>query len=185
MMRQKERSEQLSQWHEGVGANHTRKVERLEERLAKMERNQPQQAGQDEEPKACELDLDEIDEDTPLEAFEATEEEKAAAKVHAKEFVARLELGNGADPQFQSVSETLMPEGTAIEAEDLEQLTAEASEELGEVKLVKTLSEPRVRYDLTMTVTRVDRAGEKRVIETASGKRTVIEASTSKIGPAR
>ena len=83
LAQQKERSEQLSQWHMGLGDQHTGKVKRLERRLAKMNSNQPPET--EEERGFGEDEPDEVDEDTPLEAFKLTEAQKAAAKVQAKD----------------------------------------------------------------------------------------------------
>jgi hypothetical protein len=177
---QKERSEHLSQWHVGLGDRHTQQVERLEEKLEQMKRNQTQGVGEDKQ--AWEQ---EIDEDTPLEQFEPTEEQKAAAKAQSKAFVEHLEQGQGAEPEFESVNEALMPEGAVVNGKDLEQLTVEASEELGEATVVKTLTETRERYDISITVKRLELEVEKKVVVKGNGERTVMAASTDEYGPAR
>jgi hypothetical protein len=155
-------------------------VERLKEKLEKMKRNQSEGSGEDE--RAWEQ---EISEDTPVEEIELTPEEEAAAEARSIEFVEHLAQGEGADPEFESVNEALMPEGAVVSGQDMVQLAAEATEELPDATVVKTLTETRERYDISITVKRLELTVEKKVIVKENGERTVIAASTDGYGPAR
>jgi hypothetical protein len=124
-----------------------------------------------------------IDIDTPVEEIELSEAEKAESAAYARQFVERLELGNGADPALQSASETLMNGSVVSNADDEVSLPVELPKGVDAEDVIKTLTDTRVRYDISMTVTRVELDVEKKVVVAKDGKRQVISASTSEYGP--
>jgi hypothetical protein len=84
------------------------------------------------------------------------------------------------------VDEALMPEGAVLSGQNMEQLAAEATEELlDDATVVETLTDTRERYDISITVKRLELKVEKKVVVKGNGERTVIAASTDKYGPAR
>jgi hypothetical protein len=177
--RQHERSVRLSDWHKGLKRRHQTRAKRLKEKLAKMSTERsPQHAPR--------LDVrgQEVTENTPVEEIELTEEEKAESAASAEVFAGHLELGDGADQSLQSVNETLMPGGAVLASEAQESLAVELPAGFAEADVVKTLHEPRVRYDFSVTVTRIDLDVEKKVVE-KNGERRVVAASTRDFGPPR
>jgi len=173
----RDRSQHLGRWHGGLTDRHTQTAQSIEKRLEKMKRDQTVEG-----PSAEELA---VIEDMRVEDIELTPEQEAANEVRAEEFVAHLEEGDGADPELESVNETLMPEGAVLSAEHVEHLAAEASEELADATVVKTLKDKRVRYDISISVSRIELEVEKQVVVKDNGERTVIAASTDGFGPAR
>jgi hypothetical protein len=176
---QHERSIRLSDWHKGLKRRHQTRAKRLGRKLAKMPAERTMEH-------ASRLDVrgQEITENTPVEDIELTEEEKAESAASAQVFVEHLELGDGADQSLQSVNETLMPGGAVLANVEQESLSVEVPEELARAKVVKELHEKRVRYDFSVTVTRIELDVEKKVIE-KDGERYVVAASTRDIGPPR
>jgi len=172
-----ERSSLLTDWHVALVASHTDKVRRIKERLARMASQTPIEGP----PQQDEVPL----EDIPVEEFELTEEQKAETKRQSKKFVEHVTLGNGLDPSFQSVHETLMPGGAAIAAEQHEYLDVVVPKELARAEVVKTTTETRERYDFAFTVSRVSLEVEKKILEDKDGQRHVLTASTSAFGPPR
>ena len=61
-------------------------------------------------------------------------------------------MGDGADPAFKSVNETLMPSGAVLSTEEAVSLRAEVPAELAEATVVKEMNELRVRYDFSVAV---------------------------------
>jgi hypothetical protein len=64
-------------------------------------------------------------------------------------------------------------------------LDVELPEGISEENVVKTMSDERVRYDLSLRVTRVELDVEKKVVVNEDGTRQVFSASTSQFGPPR
>jgi hypothetical protein len=179
---QRDRSERLGHWHDGLNNQHQGKVKRLEEKLAKMSTESTTK--QDPEGDA-EKELEKI-QNTPVEEIELTEQEKAESMARTLKFVEHLELGAGrAEPALQSVNETLMPAGAILADEDQVFVAANLPEGFTEGDVVKTLNETRVRYDFTVAVTRVELDVEKKVVVSEDGKRHVVSASTAQYGPPR
>lgn len=177
---QLDRSVRLSGWHADLNERHQGKATRIEEKLTKMKTA----ATTDHEQEASRNNQD-VNEDTPLEEIELTEEQKAASLASALEFGEHLQLGDGADPTLQSVNETLMPGGAVVTIEEFEDLAAELPEELADGTVVKTLNEQRVRYDFSVSVSRIELDVEKKVVVKPNGERAVVVASTASVGPPR
>jgi len=175
---QLDRSVQLGGWHAELNDRHHRKATRIEKRLAKMKTT----ATTDREQETLMTDQD-VTEDTPVEEIELTPEEQAASQTIARQFGEHLMLGAGADPALQSVNETLMPGGAVVTTEEYEDLLAEVPEDLADATLVKTLHERRVRYDFTVSVSRIEIDVEKKVVVKPNGERTVVATSTAAFGP--
>ena len=182
LLAKRDRCLSLGLWHEGLVEQHTCTGERIEEKLEEMKRNQTEATEAGASTSSVEQ---EIFEKTMTEEIEQTPEEKAAALARAEAFVARMEEGEGADPALVSVNEALMPEGAVLSTEHVAYLAAEASEELSDARVVKTLKENRVRYDISISVSRLELEVEKQVVEKGNGERTVIAATTDGYGPAR
>lgn len=167
------RGRRLARWHSELRTRHDKRVERFEKRLAEMQTKKTEGSKQETtEPER----LDDI----PL-----TAEEQAAVEAAADRFAENLAKGNGADPALKSVAETLMPAGAVLVREEHVSLPAEVPEDLAEARVLKTLNERRVRYDFSVTVTRLNLDVEKKVVVDHDGQRTVIAGSTINHGPPR
>lgn len=184
---QKERSCRLGDWHEDLHGRHTRRATRLEEKLAKMEPDPPSSNAPTEEraEPAAAASQQEITIDTPVEEIELTEEERAESYARGVELADHLEMGEEADPALTSVSETLMPGGAAVTDGEMEHLAATLPAELAGAKVVKTLSDERVRYDVSVSVNPITLNVQKHVVVKENGERTVVSASTDPYGPPR
>jgi hypothetical protein len=163
---------QLADWHRGLGEGHTKRVERLKKRLAKMPKDKAERP-------------QESDEIPPLEEIELTEEERAQTKAATGRFIEHMLTGRPADPAMESVSETLMPGCAVLVNEEHESLPAVLPEDLADAQVVKTHHEERVRYDFSVTVTRIVLDLEKKVVVDKDGERYVIVPSTLEYGPPR
>jgi hypothetical protein len=185
---QRDRSHRLGDWHADLRERHGRRANRIEERLAKMKTDPPAPvaAQQDKpvEPESPEP-LQEVTEDTPVEQIELTEEERARARACGVELADHLEMGQEPDPALTSVTETLMPGGAVVTDAEMAHLAASLPAELAGAKVVKTLSDQRVRYDVSVTVTPITLNVQKHVVVNDNGERTVVSASTDAYGPAR
>jgi len=164
---------QLADWHRGLGSGHDKRVERLKKRLAKMSKDKQGDTKQD---------LEEI---PPLDEIEPTEEERAQTKAATARFIEHLLTERRADPAMRSVSETLMPGCAVLVHEEHASLPAVVPEDLADAQVVKTHHEPRVRYDFSVTLTRIELDVEKKVVVDKDGERYVIAASTLEYGPPR
>ena len=164
-------SVRLEGWHGELKKRHRGRGKRIKKRLTKLKSAAKARHEQ------------EVTEDIPLEEIELTPEELAEVQAHAIEFGKHLLEGNGADPALQSVNETLMPGGAVVCTEERESLAAELPKELAEATVVKTLHETRVRYDFTVSVSRIELDVEKKVVVTPDGERAVVAASTAEFGP--
>jgi len=177
----RDRSDRLSRWHSVLDERHRSKAERYKEQLKKMDSEQNEYP---EGPSAQELKL--LEELPKVEELELTEQEEARYAEQAKQFVERLEQGQGEqDDELRSVDEALMPRGAIVSTEHVEDLAAELSEELCDAKVVKTLEDKRVRYDISVSVSRIELDVDKKVVVKENGERTVVCASTDDYGPAR
>lgn len=123
--------------------------------------------------------------DTPLEEIPLSEEALAEDLREADATVERLELGNGPDPALQSMTETMMNGSVVSTDADAVSLEAELPEGVRDEDVVKTLNETRVRYDFSVSVTRLELDVEKKVVVNEDGSRTVYSASTAAFGPPR
>ena len=169
------RGDELADWHRDLRRKHTRRVKKLRKRLARMA-----------EKKADDGATPELEEIPSLEEIELTEEERAETKAATARFIARLQEGDGPDPAMASVNETLMPGGSVLVHEEHVKLPAPVPEELAGARLIETLhEEPPVRYDFSVTVTRLVLEVEKKILEDANGERRVIAPSTREYGPPR
>jgi hypothetical protein len=167
------REQQLAAWHRDLRKRHRQRAKRLEEKLLKM-------AGEKKDEVEQKAHVPER-----LEDIELTAEEIAETKVATARYIEHLFLGSGADPTMKSVNETLMPGGAVLESEEQVSLPAELPEDLTEDRVVKTLTEQRVRYDFSVAVTRIELDVEKKVVVDQQGERRVVAASTIDYGPPR
>jgi hypothetical protein len=166
------RGRQLAGWHRGLKQHHDERVKRLQKRLARMSKEKADATqGSEELP--------------PLEEIELTEEERAQGEAADDRFVEHLMEGRGADPAMRSATETLMPGGTVLVQEEHARVPALVPEGLAGAQLVKTLNEPRVRYDFAVTVRRIELDVEKKIVVDGDGERHVITGTTSEYGPPR
>jgi hypothetical protein len=86
---------------------------------------------------------------------------------------------------MKSVTETLMPACAVLVQDEHVSLAAEIPENLADARVVKTLSEQRVRYDFSVSLTRIELDVEKKVLVDSDGERHVIAPSTLEYGPPR
>jgi hypothetical protein len=183
---QQNRSERLSQWHAVLNGRHDDKARRAKEKLKKMKdkpKRDPMVEPEQQGPSALEL---EIYEEMPVEQIELSEEQEASAKRQGKEFVEHLGHGEGvAEAELESADETLMPGGGVISVEQIDGLAADLSEQPADTTVIKTLQDKRIRYDISVQVSRIELEVEKQVVIRGNGERTVIAASTDPYGPAR
>lgn len=169
-----DRCHDLADWHEGLTTRHTARAKKLEEKLAKMPKEQTNNGGS-EQP-----------EEIPrLEDIELTEEQIAQAKAAGARFAEHLQAGDGPDPALRSVNETLMPAGSVLERIESAYVPAVVPEALADAEVVETLYEERVRYDFAVEVTRVELDVEKKVLVDQAGERHVVAGSTREYGPPR
>jgi len=184
----RDRCRRLGDWHDDLREQHTRRLNRIEERLAKMSKDPaPPAAGKRDrlaEP-ASTTPLQEIFEDTPVEEIELTEEERARVRARSEELADHMEMGKKADPALTSVTETLMPGGAAVTDGELAHLAATLPAELAGAQVVKTLSDERTRYEVAVTVNPITINVQKHVVVKENGERTVVSASTDPYGPPR
>jgi hypothetical protein len=171
---QRARGQQLADWHRRLGRKHIERAKRLAKRLAKMTK----QKGDDDA-------MQESDEIPPLGPDERTDAERAEDKAATDRFIEHLLTGEHADPAMKSVSETLMPGGAVLVHEARESLPAVVPEDLADARVVKTHHEERVRYDFSVTLTRIVLDVEKKVVVDEDGERYVIAPSTLEYGPPR
>ena len=183
---QRDRSDRLSKWHGRLTKRHRDKAKRSEEKLAKMKkkpRNDPMVESGQQGPSAQELELHE---ETPVEQIELTLEQEAEVEANAKVSVEHLEQGDGAtDTELQPSDKALMPNGAAVSTQQHERLAADLSKQPTDTKIIKTLQDDRVRYDIAVQVNRIELGVEKQVLVNGNGKRTVVSASTDSYGPPR
>ena len=177
LLAKRDRVHELGVWHSGLSERHTQTAERIDKRLEKMKQEQ-----RIEGPSAEELALIE---EIRVEDIELTPEQEAKVAAEGRALLEHMEQGEGVDPELKSVNETLMPEGAVLSTEDVEHLAAAASEELGDATVVKILNDTRVRYDISISVSRIELDVEKQVLKKENGERTVVAATTDGYGPAR
>ncbi len=170
------RVNRLADWHRDLQRRHTRRSKRLLEKLAKMTTEKVDDAlkRRAHEPER----LEDIE-------LELTPEQIAEDKAANQRFIDHMLLGQGPDPAMASVKETLMPGGTVLERDEREQLLAKIPPDLAEARVLKTLNDKRVRYEFSVSVTRIELDVEKKVIVDRDGQRRVIAASTRDFGPPR
>ncbi len=178
----RDRCQYLGDWHVDLYDRHSQKITCIEEKLAKMEPDPPPSSAttEDSAEKAAVVSQDEITIDTPLSdpAFEPTEEQKAKSRGRGIELADHMAMGEDADPALQSVTETLMSDGSVVSHEEMENLSAHLPAELVNAKVVKSLNDPRQRYDISVTVNPITYNVQKYVVVKPNGERTVVSAST-------
>jgi hypothetical protein len=183
---QRDRSDRLSKWHDRLADQHLEKAKSSEEKLTKMKKkpkSDPMIEPEHQGPSAQELELHE---QMPVEQIELSQEQEAKVEANAKVFVEHLELGDGAsDSELQPSEEALMPAGAAVSTEQNERVPADLSKQPADMKIVKTLQDDRVRYDIAVQVSRIELGVEKQVVVNGDGQRTVVSASTDSYGPPR
>ena len=194
---QQERSQHLGDWHHNLHDRHTFKVTRIKEKLATMAPDPPSSVmteeqdssaiTEEQEQKETVVTQDEITIDTPLSdpAFDPTPEQKAKSRARGIELSEHMMKGEGTDPALQSVTETLMSEGTVVGDEETIDLPAHLPDELAKAKVVKSLNDSRQRYEISVTVNPITYNVEKHVVIKPNGERTVVSASTDPYGPPR
>jgi hypothetical protein len=172
--RQIARSDELAEWHRALRERHKTHVKQLKKELQKMAMESRDDGAKWPAPEL-----------PKLEDYELTDEDREESKRAGAAFAEHLRQGDGPDPAMRSVAETLMPSGAVLETTEQETLPAEVPPELAEARVLKTLNEPRVRYDFSVAVTRIELDVEKKIVVDDDGERHVISASTRDIGPAR
>jgi len=110
-------------------------------------------------------------------------EKLAAIEAQAAALVADANLGNGPDPSLAASDETLMNADVVCIDEDDVLVQSELPEGVTEENVVKTLIEPRVRYDFAVTVTELRLDVEKKIVVGKDGVRRVISGDVSEYGP--
>jgi hypothetical protein len=98
-------------------------------------------------------------------------------------FVARAQLGGGADAVLALGDEALMNADVVCVDGTQVLVPAELPEGIGEADVVKTLIEPRVRYDFAVSVTEIQLDVEKKIVVTKNGERRVISGNVHEHGP--
>jgi hypothetical protein len=146
----------LSGWHRDLAARQVTNMNRIKDKLAGL----------------------------PLEEIEPTAAERAEMEEETRRQMERYALGEKPDPALQSVAETLITGGQITTSEECVHLPAPEPEG-EEVEVLTTRSEERVRYDFTLTVTRVVAEVEKKVVVGADGERRMLSATTAELGPPR
>jgi hypothetical protein len=155
-----ERYETLSAWHKELAKRQCRKLKAIRSKLMKMP----------------------IDPD--LGEDERSEEEKAQDAAEVREHMARLRLGGGAQPAFESSKEAFITGAQVATSEETVRLPAPFDEQ-HDGQLLDTVIDERERFDFTFTVRRVKVEVEKKVVLDAEGERRIVSASTASLGPPR
>ncbi|MBN1608592.1 MAG: transposase [Polyangiaceae bacterium] len=107
----------------------------------------------------------------------------AEIEAQSAAFAARANLGGGAETALASAGEDLMNADVVCVDEDWVLVPAELPRDVAEADVVKTLVEPRVRYDFAVTVTRLQLDVEKKIVVTKDGERRVFSGSVHEHGP--
>lgn len=165
------RADRLASWHRELKKQHLKRRARLAEKLAKMSKD-------DDVKKTSEATI-------RLEDIPLTEEEREESRQAGAQFVEHLLQGSGADPTMKPASETLMPGASVLVGEEHASLEAKIPEDLADARVVKTMTEQRVRYDFSVAVTRIELDVEKKVVVDKDGDRHVLAPSTIEYGPPR
>ena len=122
--------------------------------------------------------------DPDLGEDERSEEEKAQDAAEVREHMARLRLGGGAQPAFESSKEAFITGAQVATSEETVRLPAPFDEQ-HDGQLLDTVIDERERFDFTFTVRRVKVEVEKKVVLDAEGERRIVSASTASLGPPR
>ena len=154
------RIESLSAWHGSLCKRHRRKLKVIRNKLMKMP-----------------VEIEDDDE-------ELSDEERAAGEKAAREHVARLQLGDGAEPRLESAKEAFITGAQVATHEETLRLPAPACSD-ADAQVLDTVVEERERFDFSFTVTRVAVEVEKKVVLGADGERRMLSASTLSLGPPR
>ncbi len=121
------------------------------------------------------MDLERI----PLTAEELAENEKECA-----EGFARMALGDGPQPEFESPKQAFMRGGDVKVEEEFVTSEVEPGLLIGE-HVVSRMTDERTRYDFNLTVTKITVEVEKVVVKDEGTSTRIISASTRDIGPPR
>jgi hypothetical protein len=167
-------SRRLAKWHRQLKRRHDAITKALEEKLANM-------AKDDDSTPLPEQEMKSIEE--RLAAVELTKEDHADIEASGDRLVEHLMQGSGEDPALESVAETLMLGGTVLASEEVVDLSSPIPDELAGAKVVATVIDERERYDLSLSMKRIQLNVEKKVLETADGERRMLSPSTRDYGP--
>ena len=149
----------LRAWHIKLANKQGRKVKAIRRKLMKMPVDPP-----------------------GLEEYELSAEEEAQCEAEAHEGMARLRLGGGAQPAFESSKEAFMTGAQVKTSEETLVLSAPVKEKR-DGKVLDTMVEERERFDFAFEVKRLTLQVEKKVVQGKDGERHVISASTASLGP--
>jgi hypothetical protein len=156
-----------------LGRSQLAKTTRLKEKLRTMP---------DDQDKLARLA---IDDDTSAEKLESSADDKGASGGAGSAFGEHLRLGGGTDPTLQTPHEALMTGHVVSLDEDSVYLGVDLPDDVSDENVVKTLTQTRERFDVSMTITRLELEVEKKVVVDDDGTRRVFSASTSDFGPPR
>ena len=183
-------SQRLGKWHEALRDRHDEHVAAVQVKLAELDdapmpepslQTAPSETASSE-PHAA---LHRLALQSKVEDIELSEEAEARAQACGDALAEHLSQGDDIDPALESTNEALMPSGLALHSEQLETLVVQLPEQIADAEVVKTLSDRRVRYDITLEVNRLELDVQKKVVVTEDGKRSVVSASTDAFGPPR
>lgn len=144
----------LKDWHKDLARRSARRSKRLRDKLVAMD------------------------------DAERTDEERVQDQKESGEFVARLQLGDGPDPVFESPKQAFML-GNDVRVEEEQALALVDPELLQGEQIVERLIDQRTRYDFDITLTEIKIGVEKVIVKDADSSTRIISASTRGIGPAR
>lgn len=168
----RDESLRLGGWHDGLHQRHDGRVKSIEEQLARLPPD--------------ETSAEALAERITLESIQLSPEQKAESAARGKRYAENLVAGGGkVEPELAATDERLMPEGAVLTLDDTVPLEAQVPEGLAAAEVVRTLHEPRARYDFGVVVTRVELDVEKKILVDEHGERHVVSASTSEYGPPR
>jgi hypothetical protein len=153
-----ERIQTLAAWHKELAKQHGHKLKAIRRKLMKMPI------------------------DPEFGEHQCSEEEKAEIATEVREQMARLKLGGGAQPAFESSKEAFMTGAQVATSEETLSLPAPV-DEARDGKVLDTVVEERERFDFSFAVRRVTLQVEKKVVQAADGERRMVSASTATVGP--
>lgn len=169
--------------HKRLQDKHKDSAARIAAKLDKMAQDPPETAQQP-------MSLQDLLDEMPVEQIQLTAQQEAACDEHAEQCANRMVAGIDWDdedyegePELESSRETLMPAGPVVVHEVPVLVEAPIPEDLAGSQVVKTLTDQRVRYDISMAVTPIQLEVQKHILVDSDGQRTVVSASTEDFGP--
>lgn len=148
----KENHDRLQKWHKNLSRKHKGKLMDIDKKL---------------------MSLDDI---------KLTPQEEAEIEQESREHFERAQLGNGADPVYETPRETLICGNLLNVEESCESVNVDPNL-LSDKEVCDRFVDERSRFDFSINITHMTLEVERVVVKDSSGEKTVISANTAEIGP--